>query len=81
MDTGGKENGAKSECVYSGSGKVPLLCASSAFVGLAFAMVMEHAYMLIAVSKSSPSLLTWDPDSPSAKSLTWQAGFFFITTW
>ncbi|QCE13320.1 hypothetical protein DEO72_LG11g313 [Vigna unguiculata] len=81
MNRGGKENGAKSECVYSGSGKVPLLCAVSAFVGLAFAMVMQHTYMLIAVSKSSPSLLTWDPDSPSAKSLTWQAAFFFVTTW
>ncbi|XP_027338541.1 uncharacterized protein LOC113852460 [Abrus precatorius] len=81
MDTGGKDKGIKSECVYSGSGKVPLLCAASAFVGLAFAMIMEHTYMLIAVSKSSPSLLSWDPDSPSAKSLTWQAGFFFIATW
>ncbi|MCI00316.1 hypothetical protein A2U01_0021334, partial [Trifolium medium] len=42
---------------------------------------MEHTYMLIAVSKSSPSLINWDPDSPSAKSLTWLAGFFFISTW
>ncbi|KAJ1375987.1 hypothetical protein SESBI_50437 [Sesbania bispinosa] len=81
MNTGGKEKDAKSECVYNGNGKVPLLCAASAFVGLAIAMVMQHTYMLIAVSKSSPSLLTWDPDSPSAKSITWQAGFFFITTW
>ncbi|RDX58599.1 hypothetical protein CR513_62068 [Mucuna pruriens] len=77
MDTSGRGNGSKSECVYNGSGKVPLLCAASAFVGLAFAMVMEHTYMLIAVSKSSPSLLTWDPDSPSARSLTWQAGICF----
>ncbi|XP_061344821.1 uncharacterized protein LOC133290708 [Gastrolobium bilobum] len=81
MNTDGKEKGANSECVYSGSGKVPLLCAASAFVGLAIAMVVEHTYMLLAVSKSSPSLLTCDPDSPSMKSLTWQAGFFFITTW
>lgn len=81
MNTGGKEKGAKSECVYNGNGKVPLLCAASAFIGLAIAMVVEHTYMLIAVSKSTPSLLNWDPDSPSAKSLTWQTGFFFITTW
>lgn len=81
MSTGEKGKEDKSECVYSGSGKVPLICAACAFVGLAIAMVMEHAYMLIAVSKSSPTLLTWDPDSASTKSLTWQAGFFFITTW
>ncbi|XP_052116907.1 protein MODIFYING WALL LIGNIN-2 isoform X1 [Arachis duranensis] len=66
-----KGKDGKSECVYSGSGKVPLLCATSAFVGLAIAMLMEHTYMLIAVTKSSPALLTWDPDSASAKSLTW----------
>ncbi|CAL5184323.1 unnamed protein product [Lathyrus oleraceus] len=77
----GKENGNKSVCVYNSNGKVPLLCAAAAFVGLAIALVMEHTYMLIAVSKSSPSLLNWDPDSPSAKSLTWLAGFFFIATW
>ncbi|QHO37700.1 hypothetical protein HN51_004333 [Arachis hypogaea] len=76
-----KGKDGKSECVYSGSGKVPLLCATSAFVGLAIAMLMEHTYMLIAVTKSSPALLTWDPDSASAKSLTWQAAFFFLTTW
>lgn len=81
MSPGEKGKDANSECVYSGSGKVPLLCAASAFVGLAIAMVVEHTYMLIAVSKSSPALLTWDSDSASAKSLTWQAGFFFLTTW
>ncbi|CAL0309265.1 unnamed protein product [Lupinus luteus] len=78
-DEKGKED--KSECVYNSSGKVPLLCAAAAFFGLAIAMVMEHTYMMIAVSKSSPALLDWDPSSASAKSLTWQAGFFFITTW
>lgn len=81
MNRDEKENGNKSECVYNSNGKVPLLCAAAAFVGLAIALVMEHTYMLIAVSKSSPSLLNWDPDSPSAKSLTWLAGFFFIATW
>lgn len=80
MNSGGKEKGDKSECVYNGNGKVPLLCAASAFVALAIAMVVEHTYMLIAVSKSS-SILNWDIDSSSAKSLTWQAGFFFIATW
>ncbi|KAK7363518.1 hypothetical protein VNO77_05662 [Canavalia gladiata] len=76
----GNGKGSKSECVYSGSGKMPLLCASCAFIGLATAMVVEHTYMLIAISNSSPTLLTWE-DSASAKSLTWQAGFFFVTTW
>ncbi|CAL0300947.1 unnamed protein product [Lupinus luteus] len=75
----GKEE--KSECVYNGSGKVPLICATSAFFGLAIGMVTEHAYMLIAVRKLSPNLLEWDPYSSSTKSLTLQAGFFFITTW
>ncbi|KAJ0092330.1 hypothetical protein Patl1_24945 [Pistacia atlantica] len=74
----GKEN----ECVYSGSGKTPLLCAAIAFVGLAVAMVVEHMFMLIAVSKSPPlALVSWDPDVSPVKSLTWQAGFFFVTTW
>ncbi|XP_044486538.1 uncharacterized protein LOC123211742 [Mangifera indica] len=74
----GKEN----ECVYSGSGKTPLLCALIAFVGLAVAMVVEHMYMLIAVSKSPPlALVSWDRDASPVKSLAWQAGFFFVTTW
>jgi hypothetical protein len=76
----GKEKGGKSECVYNSNGKVPLLCAASAFVGLAIALVMEHAYMLIAVSESSHSLLNLDPDSPSAMSIT-LASYFYITTW
>ncbi|XVF28246.1 hypothetical protein REPUB_Repub15cG0013000 [Reevesia pubescens] len=79
-----EENGkeVKYECVYSGSGKTPLLCSAVAFVGLAVAMVVEHMYILIAVSKSPPpALVTWDPDSSRAKTLTWQAGFFFVTTW
>ncbi|EOY06650.1 hypothetical protein QUC31_016163 [Theobroma cacao] len=79
-DTNRKE--VKNECAYSGSGKTPLLCAAVAFVGLAAAMVVEHMYMLIAVSKSPPpALLSWDPVSSRAKTLTWQAGFFFVMTW
>ncbi|KAI3916205.1 hypothetical protein MKW98_004646 [Papaver atlanticum] len=71
------------ECIYSASGRIPLVCACGAFLGLAIAMVMEHAYMLIAVSKSSPpAIIAWSTqDSNSVKSLTWRAGFFFITTW
>ncbi|KAK3027744.1 hypothetical protein RJ639_042484, partial [Escallonia herrerae] len=70
------------ECRYSGSGTTPLLCAVGAFVALAIGMVVEHTYMLVAVSKSTPpALITWDPDSDPAKTLTWQAGFFFVTTW
>ncbi|KAL3508146.1 hypothetical protein ACH5RR_033528 [Cinchona calisaya] len=72
------------QCVYSGSGKLPLLCAAGAFFALAIAMVIEHTFMLVAVSKSTSSpLLNWDPDSDSDffKTLTWQAGFFFVATW
>lgn len=69
-------------CVYSGSGKLPLLCAAGAFFALAIAMVVQHTFLLIAVSKpTSLSLINWDPDSDFFKTLTWQAGFFFIATW
>ncbi|KAH7573499.1 hypothetical protein ACOSP7_007223 [Xanthoceras sorbifolium] len=78
---GGK--GEEYECVYSGSGKTPLLCAAVAFVGLAVSMVVEHIFLLIAISKSPPPVLvSLDPDySAPAKVLTWQAGFFFVSTW
>ncbi|XP_027333739.1 uncharacterized protein LOC113848431 [Abrus precatorius] len=81
ISTSENGKGSKSECVYSGSGKMPLLCAACAFIGLAIAMLVEHTFMLIAVSNSPPALLTCDSDSAFAKSLTWQASFFFITTW
>ncbi|KAJ8766841.1 hypothetical protein K2173_009121 [Erythroxylum novogranatense] len=75
-------NGENSGCVYSGSGKSPLLCAAIAFVGLAVAMVVEHLYMLFAVSKAlPPGVVSWDPDSALARSITWQAGVFFVSTW
>lgn len=74
-----RREGKNSECVYSDSGKVPLLSASCAFVGLAIAIVVEHAYLMIAVSKS-PALISWEPDD-SSSFLTWQAGFLFISTW
>jgi len=38
MNTNGKEKGTKSECVYNSNGKLPLLCAASAFVGLAIVL-------------------------------------------
>ncbi|KDP27877.1 hypothetical protein JCGZ_18957 [Jatropha curcas] len=77
-----KRNGENYECVYSGSGKTPLLCAAIAFVGIAVAMVVEHMYMLIAISKAPPpALLSWDSNCPVAKNITWQAGFFFVATW
>lgn len=82
--TGGdtEKEGNKYECVYSGSGKTPLICAAVAFVGLAIAMMVEHTFMLIAVSKLPPSaLVTLDPDLGSSRTLTCQAGFFFVTTW
>ncbi|KAF5816814.1 hypothetical protein HanXRQr2_Chr03g0138441 [Helianthus annuus] len=67
------------ECRYSGNGKMPLLCAAGAFLSLAIAMVVQHTHLLLAVSKSDP-----DPSQLSnhnLNTLTWQAAFFFITTW
>lgn len=81
MASNGGEDG-KYECTYNGSGKTPLLSAAGAFLSLALAMLLEHSYLLIAVSKSpTASLAYWDPDSDFVKSLTWQAGFFFVATW
>lgn len=45
------------KCVYSGSGKTPLLCGGGAFLALGIGMVVEHTYMLVAVSKSAPPAL------------------------
>ncbi|KMT16506.1 hypothetical protein BVRB_3g048030 [Beta vulgaris subsp. vulgaris] len=82
-DKKGQKGKADYECVYSGSGKVPLICASVAFVALAFAMLVQHSFMLIAISKTSPPVyVSWDPHSSRPmKTLTWQAAFFFISTW
>ncbi|KAK9672973.1 hypothetical protein RND81_12G138300 [Saponaria officinalis] len=76
--------GKEYECVYSGNGKVPLICALVSFVALAIAMVVQHSFMLIAMAKTSPpSFVSWDnPESyRPMRSLTWQAGFFFVSTW
>ncbi|PIN08796.1 hypothetical protein CDL12_18615 [Handroanthus impetiginosus] len=74
--------GTESKCTYSGSGKLALLSAAAAFFALAMAMVVQHTYLLVAVSKSDSLLeITWEPDSAFAKRLTWQAGFFFVATW
>lgn len=82
MNSDNKENDEDSQCIYTGSGKTPFLCAAIAFVGLAVSMVVEHIYMLIAVSKAPPpALAAWDTNSAFAKSITTQAGFFFVTTW
>ncbi|GMI70280.1 hypothetical protein like AT5G49320 [Hibiscus trionum] len=83
VDAGDNGEDVKYQCVYSGSGKTPLLCSAVAFVGLAAVMLVEHVYMLIAVSKSPPpaGLVCWDLDSARFKTLTWQAAFFFVTTW
>lgn len=82
MSSGDEGKEEKYECNYSGSGKTPLLCSVVAFVLLAVIMVVEHVYILVAISNTPPPVLVdWDPDSPPVKSLTWQAGFFFVTTW
>ncbi|XP_065863767.1 uncharacterized protein [Euphorbia lathyris] len=78
----GKGKAENSECVYSGSGKTPLLCTSVAFFGLAISMVVQHTYLLIAITKSPPpAFVNSDPDFAPAKSITFQAGFFFVATW
>lgn len=71
------------ECEYSGSGKTPLMCAAGAFLVLAAAVVVEHTYMLIVVSRLPPVAMVayWEPEMRSVRNLTWQAGFFFLATW
>ncbi|GAA0142401.1 hypothetical protein LIER_35566 [Lithospermum erythrorhizon] len=82
ISTTDKGNTGDYECTYSSSGRTPLLSAAGAFLALGVAMMIIHTYLLYAVSKStSPDLIAWDPDSDFAKSLTWQAGFFFVATW
>ncbi|XP_042500553.1 uncharacterized protein LOC122078582 [Macadamia integrifolia] len=78
----GRKGGESYECVYSGSGKIPLLCGVGAFLGLAIAVIVQYAYLIIAVSRSTPPpLIAWDPDSRSSKSIACQAGVLFLTTW
>ncbi|KAJ6772164.1 hypothetical protein OIU74_018405 [Salix koriyanagi] len=77
VNSDSKGNNEDSQCIYTGSGKIPLLCAAIAFAGLAVAMVVEHLFMLIAVTKATPpELVVWDPNSAYSKTITWQAGFF-----
>ncbi|GAB2282834.1 hypothetical protein Dimus_017370 [Dionaea muscipula] len=70
-------------CVYSGSGKMPLLCSAIAVVGLAIVMLVQHSFMLITTTNTMPpTFVTWDNTDPkSIRTLTWQAGFFFLSTW
>ncbi|KAG2398395.1 uncharacterized protein HKW66_Vig0091240 [Vigna angularis] len=64
------------------SGKTDLSSKTGAFLMVLTILIGLFCFILLVVgNKSSPSLLTWDLDSPSAKSLTWQAAFFFVTTW
>ncbi|KAL8161954.1 hypothetical protein V2J09_013443 [Rumex salicifolius] len=80
-----EEKDGKYECEYSGSGRTPLVCAAAAFVGLAGAMVVQHTFMLLAIGNTPPpTYISWDPAAGNptrVKSLTWQAGFFFLSTW
>lgn len=71
------------ECIYSGSGKVPLICASAGFVTLGITMLVQHSFMLIGLSKTTPPMfVSWDPESSRPiNSLSWQAAFFFFSTW
>ncbi|KAK6122596.1 hypothetical protein DH2020_043653 [Rehmannia glutinosa] len=81
--TNDEGKGIESQCTYTDSGKLPLLSATAAFLALAIAMVVQHTYLLVAVSKSNSLVeIAWeDPDSAIARTLTWQAGFFFVSTW
>ncbi|CAH9120499.1 unnamed protein product [Cuscuta epithymum] len=70
------------KCTFSGNGKAPLMSVAGAFFSLALAMLIQHTYLLVAVSKiSEPSSANWDPHSDFFKRLTWQAGFFFVSMW
>uniref|UniRef100_A0A7C9E601 Transmembrane protein n=1 Tax=Opuntia streptacantha TaxID=393608 RepID=A0A7C9E601_OPUST len=80
---GGHEEKGEYECIYSGSGKISLICAAAAFVTLGITMLVQHSFILIALGKTAPPMLvTWDPESyRPIESLSWQAGCFFISTW
>ncbi|KAL9258294.1 hypothetical protein AKJ16_DCAP06664 [Drosera capensis] len=70
------------ECVYGGSGKMPLLCSAIALVGLAVATLAQHAFMMIVLSKTTPPIsVGWEPDPMPVKNLSCRAGLLFISTW
>ncbi|KAL6526488.1 hypothetical protein OROGR_015578 [Orobanche gracilis] len=74
--------GIESKCTFTSSGKLPLVSATTTFFALAIAMAVQHTYLLVAVGRSDSLVeMTWDPDSAIARTLTWQAGFFFVSTW
>ncbi|XP_051113417.1 uncharacterized protein LOC127239354 [Andrographis paniculata] len=80
--TRSEAKGTQTECVYTANGKLPLITGTAAFLALASAMVVQHTYLLLAVSRSDALLdISWDPVSDFAKVIAWQAGFFFIATW
>ncbi|XP_058091457.1 uncharacterized protein LOC131237609 isoform X2 [Magnolia sinica] len=74
------------ECVYSGNGEIALLCGLGGFLTLAIAMIIQHAYMWVAlVSSTSPRvgsshLTIWETDS-STSLLAKQAAILFLTAW
>ncbi|KAL6503356.1 hypothetical protein OROGR_025279 [Orobanche gracilis] len=80
--TDDRGKGIESKCTFTGSGKLPLLSAAAAFFALAIAMVVQHTHLLVAVGRSHYLVeMSWDPDSAIARTLTWQIGFFFVSTW
>ncbi|XP_022979907.1 uncharacterized protein LOC111479460 [Cucurbita maxima] len=82
MDIDENNKDGEKRCSYSGSGKTPLLCTVSAFLAMAVMMVVQHLCVLIAVSKSPPpALIALDPSFAISKLLTFQAAFFFVSTW
>lgn len=77
-----KGKGQRIECVYSNSAQVPLFFAVGAFAAVAMAVLVEHIYLLVVVSKSTPpDLLSWEPDSAKEKTIAWLKGAFFVTIW
>ncbi|KAJ3694038.1 hypothetical protein LUZ60_009518 [Juncus effusus] len=75
-----------SECFYNGSGINALVCAICAFLLLPAAMFAEHAYMLVAVTRSTQTEFALAfPEDPrlasSAQSLTKRACFLLLLTW
>ncbi|KAG4932119.1 hypothetical protein JHK87_046121 [Glycine soja] len=73
----------KQSCTSSSTRRVTaqFRALSECILFIAMFISFFFSLVLISFSNSSPALLTLDPDSASAKSLTWQSGFFFVTTW
>ncbi|MBA0780382.1 hypothetical protein Gotri_004489, partial [Gossypium trilobum] len=84
VESGEDGKDVKYECIYSGSGKMALLCSAVAFVGLAVVMLVEHMYMfcfavaeillLIGLSVESGHLKNWS--KPRESCLIIREGLF-----